>query len=86
MGVMIPDEALVAAAYALYRDANPDSELKWYDIGFHEQDELLRPARGALEAAAPYILADAWDEGYREADYDAPHSDKTPNPYRRNLG
>ena len=35
-----------------------------------------------LEAAAPHMLAEAWDEGYDAADYDAPHSIKRPNPYR----
>lgn len=55
----ISDEAVEAAAYALYLDANPDSETQWFDIGFHEQDELLRASRAALEAAAPHILADA---------------------------
>jgi len=54
---MIPDEAVEAAAYALYLDANPESEAQWFDLGFHEQDELLRAARQALEAAYPILLS-----------------------------
>ena len=28
-------------------------------------------------------LAAAWDEGYEQADYDAPHAIKSDNPYRK---
>lgn len=37
----------------------------------------------ALEAAAPYMLAEAWDAGYEQADSDAPHAIKSENPYRQ---
>lgn len=49
---MISKEAIEAAAYALYVDANPGTEVQWFDIGFNEQDELMRRARLVLEAAA----------------------------------
>ena len=52
---MIPGEAVEAAAYALYLDANPDNEMQWFDISFHEQDELIRRVRPILEAAVPYM-------------------------------
>lgn len=39
-------------------------------------------ARKILDAITPLLKADAWDEGYDAADYDAPHSIKTDNPYR----
>lgn len=69
----IPTEAVEAAAYALYLDAHPDTEDQWYDIGFHEQDELLRAAKAALEAAAPFITASAveyLDESVRRISFD----------------
>lgn len=53
---MIPPQAVEAAAYALYVDANPDAEAQWFDITFHDQDELMRRIRPILEAAAPYML------------------------------
>jgi hypothetical protein len=46
----------------------------------HFMDDALM---NALEAAAPHLMAAAWDEGYDAADYDAPHSVKTDNPYRK---
>lgn len=64
MNEVIPAQAVEAAAYALYLDANPDTETQWFDITFHEQDELMRTATKALEAAAPHMLAEAWEQGY----------------------
>ena len=52
----VSDEAVEAAAFALYLDANPESETQWFDLSFHEQDELIRRARPILEAAAPHLL------------------------------
>jgi hypothetical protein len=73
MGVMIPDEAVKAAGEHL--------PPVWTSNPVYRAELVA-----ALAAAAPYLMAAAWDEGYREADYDAPHSIKTDNPYRRNLG
>jgi hypothetical protein len=73
MGAMIPDEAVDAAGEHL--------PPVWTSNPVYRAELVA-----ALAAAAPFIQAEAWDEGYREADYDAPHADKSPNPYRRNLG
>lgn len=64
----IPAQAVEAAAYALYLDANGDPEVQWFDITFHEQDELMRTATKALEAAAPHIRAQALEDAAAELD------------------
>jgi hypothetical protein len=61
----IPDEAVEAAAQAL-RDA--------FDWGVTDFD---KQARAALEAAAPHMMAGAWDEG-RETSGPYPV-----NPYKK---
>ena len=33
-------------------------------------EEFVEAAQAALEAAAPYMLAEAWDEGYDRAESD----------------
>jgi len=38
--------------------------------------------RAALAAAAPHMLAQAWDEGYTMSEIDSPFEPDTPNPYR----
>lgn len=83
---VIPEAAVEAAAYALYVDANPDTETQWFDITFHEQDELIRTATKALEAAAPHMLSGGWASAYAAGfsnaadgkDYNAIDT----NPYR----
>lgn len=76
---MIPAAAVEAAAYALHLDAHPDTEVQWFDIGFQEQDELMRTATKLLEAAAPHMLAELWDEGYSSGRSGGWPDD---NPYR----
>jgi len=68
---MIPDEAVEAAAKYLTEKFNWNGEL------------VPATAREVLEAAAPHLMAAAWDEGYEQADYDAPHAIKSDNPYRK---
>ena len=46
----------------------------------HQQESLAR-ARAALEAAAPYMLAEAWDEGGRAATGTHDTGYPTRNPY-----
>lgn len=68
---MISDEAVKAAAIALY-----DRK--------HIEGVGLADVRRALEAAAPYLLAEAWDEGleYRaDGGYIHPVEYEA-NPYR----
>jgi len=37
--------------------------------------------RAALEAAAPHLMAQAWDEGYITCETDSPYKPDSPNPY-----
>lgn len=72
----ITDEAVEAAAAA-----NFGSKRGWADAGDAYKAAARAQARRMLEAAAPYMLARAWNEGY---DY---HRGITPdgltgNPYR----
>lgn len=78
--VVIPDEAVEAAVKAnlersegyLWGNTTEDSRAKWR--------EYVRPM---LEAAAPYMLAEAWEDGGRAATgtYDTGYPIR--NPYRK---
>lgn len=64
---MIPAQAVEAAAKA-YRDQQ--SELgypKWEDLPEDGREWRRGYMRAALEAAAPHMLADAWQRGNRAA-------------------
>ena len=54
---MIPAEAVEAAAKMLW-------------LGGTKEPHRLRRLREALEAAAPYMQAQAWDQGYDRAESD----------------
>jgi len=72
----VPYDAVVAAAGALW-----DS----FDSGV---DDFEQQAHAALEAAAPHMLAEAWDEAIQVADdegcllYHQAKGLKAANPYR----
>lgn len=71
----IPDKAVEAAEKAVI-DAmikdGPDGHIDGYDV----------ITRAALEAAAPYMLAEAWEQG-AQAEEDCPPLSRRPsNPYR----
>lgn len=74
-GAEIPAAAIEAAARA-YR-----AKVEWIDR--HSRDDYGREdelgMRAALEAAAPYLLAQGWEEGNIAANF-AP--DYVTNPYR----
>jgi len=84
---VIPDEAVEAAARAVYEDTFGKP---WADESEDYRNELRETQRAALEAAAPHLMAVAWDEAHFAAigcdstccDYmhDAPRGDM--NPYR----
>lgn len=76
----IPNEAIEAAAKGAFKRTHPHGN--WSLAISDMRDQYLSEAHAALEAAAPYMLAEAWEQGYEAADYDAPHSIKTDNPYR----
>jgi hypothetical protein len=67
----IPQEAIEAAAEAM------EPVVK--------KLEALILARAALEAAAQYIAANAWDEGYTMCEIDSPYEPDTRNPYRKDA-
>ena len=56
------DAAVEAAAIAVYGGEYADL---WADEEPKVKASYLEDARLALEAAAPYLMADAWDEGER---------------------
>ena len=82
---MIPDEAVEAAAAALFQVNQHDDA--WADEFPNYLDYLRAEATKALEAAAPFIAADAWDEGWKScSDWDiyidmGGDEPNTDNPY-----
>jgi hypothetical protein len=94
---VIPDEAVEAAAKAIYAtEAQPMyDEAKeqftgarpWEWLTERSWDVYRNKARQTLEAAAPHLLANAWDEGgkaaiEREHAYGREEKAKFSNPYR----
>jgi hypothetical protein len=87
---VIPADAVEAAAKALATDRKAEhwfSEEEWEGIIADQYKEpYRRKARAALEAAAPYILAQAWEEGYTLGYADCANKQESnrPNPYMLN--
>lgn len=87
---MIPHEAVEAAAEAAYaqRPATyylDDSLVSWEQLdesgtGRLRKMRQIGEAWAALEAAAPHMLAEAWDEGYTTGN--AHNGRRDANPYR----
>jgi len=76
----VPDEAVEAAARAYQSEVSYTGAPNWDDLT--EGRQLLRVEwmRTALTAAAPFIAAQAWDEGWKAgAEWMEPTG---PNPYR----
>jgi hypothetical protein len=74
---VIPAEAVKAAEDAVIEamiEHGPDGHIDGYD----------KIARTALEAAAPYMLAEGWGQGYRAGLASMEFYGATPNPYRSN--
>jgi hypothetical protein len=67
--VNIPDEAVEAAHKAWRAQAGTEGTIFEYNL------------RAALEAAAPYLMEQAWNEGYDYCNGDGV-SEWVPNPYR----
>ena len=67
---MIPDDAVEAALDAFYSKC---------DVDFDAAHAIV----AALQCAAPHLLRDAWDQGYREC-YERQMYEPVPvNPYRK---
>jgi hypothetical protein len=81
---VISDEAVEAAARNLYATFAPYS---WESLLPSRQNIWRNQTRLALEAAAPFIAAQAWDEGFKQGgpmhdvNMDDPDA-HTRNPYR----
>ena len=60
-GAAIPDEAVEAAAKAIFGDPTGET---WALQLPEVQERSREDARLALEAAAPLLTAAAWDDGY----------------------
>ena len=84
---MIPDEAVEAAARRFAALAGYDWDKKWdttEDVEADVRADIRRQAREILEAAAPRLMAGAWDEGAKsQADSYGMDVDTKPNPYRK---
>jgi hypothetical protein len=81
---VIPAEAVEAAAKGL---AAANLRFKpWDDLDDVARNHFMRDARAALEAAAPYMLAEAWEEGYTLGYADCANKQESnrPNPYMLN--
>lgn len=87
----IPDEAVEALARILAYEALLDADMGGW--GFDAETDssgrfmptARHKARRYLEAAAPHMLAEAWEEGAREqARCYGMDKDTGPNPYRSN--
>jgi hypothetical protein len=86
--VNISDEAVEAAARALVEALKGDNT-GYVDASFPNDTtidisgfDLPAAVRTILEAAAPFLMAQAWEEG-RQAEEDTPPLHRSaPNPYR----
>lgn len=87
--VTIPDEAVEAAARAMV-GASKNWSLEEWDAPFipeRYKDRYRTQARAALEAAAPHLMGQAWDEGegaggLNHAAEECPELEQIKNPYR----
>ena len=76
---MIPDEAVEAAAKKLYQAGGL---VVWDSEDESIRNYFRRNARSALEAAAPHLMAAAWEEGRIDGYADAQRGfDTAMNPY-----
>lgn len=48
-----------------------------------ENRSRRRTVEAILNAAAPFLMASAWDEGYDEAEHEPLYSHSPKNPYRQ---
>jgi hypothetical protein len=85
--VSISDEAVEAAAAAMWEKrpmtrTSDGAPLPFGDAHRYQRIRFRDQARAALEAAAPNLLAGAWDEGYDARASEYPFGDVYYNPYR----
>jgi len=76
---MISDEAVEAAAKAMHNEAYPP---EYWDGRPDLRHIFATRAKTALEAAAPHLMAESWDQGYDEGLSAGRGSRSDGNPYR----
>ena len=89
---MIPDEAVEATADIIVQGDRGACECRRSIFDKHDANppcstrrQAIRTARLALEAAAPFIAAKAWDEG-KSAGWDAARGEpEESNPYEEDV-
>jgi hypothetical protein len=81
---VIPAEAIEAAAQLIYRTSGRKRVMSYEQARPACADE----AREILEAAAPHMLAEAWDEGARAGEDNVWAGERQPtqNPYATSHG
>jgi len=90
---VIPDEAVEAAARALWDVDRQQTDKPYEDCRDATKRHLRREVRAVLEAAAPHLTRaaqfDAWNEGYKAGEIDGAYQlngHEEPdqrNPYRQ---
>ena len=78
---MIPDEAVEAAARQLFDQDK--GEVSWGEVSDEIRNYYRYEARKILEAAAPHLMAAAWEEGRVDGrDEERSGYENADNPYR----
>jgi hypothetical protein len=75
---LIPDEAVEAVAMVLVEDGAYG--VPWGDASGDDRAEAMGKARILLKAAAPFMMAQAWQEGH---DHFERKGWSEQNPYRK---
>jgi len=78
----VPDEAVEAAAKAASKD---DAEPNWYLETERFRNTWRIRMRAALEAAAPILMSEAWDEGVNDGTWNAEHHFQIANGTRQEI-
>ena len=84
----ISDEAVEAAAAAMWEKrpmqrTNDGAPLPLGEAKYYQRVRYLDQASAALEAAAPYLMADAWEQGREDGLWSDMETHPEPNPYRK---
>lgn len=81
--MQISDEAVEAGARAVYAHLRLECPKPWDELKPIWRANYRKEARAVLAAAAPHMLAEAWDEGNIAGMFDLPSENHaTNNPYR----
>lgn len=87
---VIPAEAVEALAAVLAQEALVSADMDGHGWDAENDDpapfmpRARERAHTYLQAAAPYMLKQGWDEGYRAGLFDKEYYSHNPNPYMLN--